>query len=113
VQIFQTFFNFGLDEEKWKDFCKQLDQLRIESTMQSRIRVYESGRSEQDYDPDLPPELAAATGHPDISVDNRNKTDIEHTDFSAQGRGPANIRTPVVLSFPPPLELLCLIHVFF
>ena len=58
----------------------------------------------QDYDPDLPPELAAATGHPDISVDNRNKTDNGHTDFSAQGRGPANIRTPVVLSFPPPLE---------
>jgi hypothetical protein len=75
------FFNFGLDEEKWKDFCKQLvspfltfgsaynlftiynqsikqeffyrqDQLRLESTMQSRIRVYESGRSEQvNYDP--------------------------------------------------------------
>ena len=75
------FFNFGLDEEKWKDFCKQLvtpfltfgsayslftiykqsikqeffyrqDQLRLESTMKSRIRVYESGRSEQvNYDP--------------------------------------------------------------
>jgi hypothetical protein len=56
----------------------------------------------QDYDPDLPPELAAATGHPDISVDNRNKMDNGHTDFNAQGRGPANVRTPVVLSFPPP-----------
>ncbi|KAG2535584.1 FIP1[V]-like protein [Panicum virgatum] len=100
------FFNFGLDEEKWKDFCKQLDQLRIESTMQSRIRVYESGRSEQDYDPDLPPELAAATGHPDISVDNRNKTDNGHTDFSAQGRGPANIRTPVMTGRPIQVEML-------
>ncbi|AQK63263.1 FIP1[V]-like protein [Zea mays] len=85
------FFNFGLDEEKWKDFCKQLDQLRLESTMQSRIRVYESGRSEQDYDPDLPPELAAVTGHPDISADSRNKMVNGHTDFSAQGRGPANM----------------------
>lgn len=44
------------------------------------------------------------TGHPDISADSRNKTDNGHTDFSAQGRGPANVRTPVVLSFPPSLE---------
>jgi hypothetical protein len=58
----------------------------------------------QDYDPDLPPELAAVTGHPDISADNRNKMDNGHTDFSAQGRGPANVRTPVVLSFSPSLE---------
>ncbi|CAL4944115.1 unnamed protein product [Urochloa decumbens] len=100
------FFNFGLDEEKWKDFCKQLDQMRIESTMQSRIRVYESGRSEQDYDPDLPPELAAATGHPDIAVDNRNKTDNGHTDFSAQGRGPVNVRTPVMTGRPIQVETI-------
>ncbi|XP_062212258.1 FIP1[V]-like protein [Phragmites australis] len=98
------FFNFGLDEDKWKDFCKQLDQLRLESTMQSRIRVYESGRSEQDYDPDLPPELAAATGHPDISADNRNKTDNGHTDFSAQGRVPANTRAPVMTGRPIQVE---------
>jgi hypothetical protein len=44
------------------------------------------------------------TGHPDNSADGRNKTDNGHTDFSAQGRGPANMRTPVVLSFPPSLE---------
>ncbi|XP_062214735.1 FIP1[V]-like protein isoform X2 [Phragmites australis] len=98
------FFNFGLDEEKWKDFCKQLDLLRLESTMQSRIRVYESGRSEQVYDPDLPPELAAATGHPEISADNRNKIDNGHTDFSAQGRGPANMRTPVMTGRPIQVE---------
>ncbi|MQL91236.1 hypothetical protein Taro_023839 [Colocasia esculenta] len=42
------------------------EQLRLEATMQSKIRVYESGRSEQDYDPDLPPELAAATGVQDV-----------------------------------------------
>ncbi|CAM0148056.1 unnamed protein product [Urochloa decumbens] len=100
------FFNFGFDEEKWKDFCKQLDQMRLESTMQSRIRVYESGRSEQDYDPDLPPELAAATGHPDIAVDNRNKTDNGHTDFSVQGRGPVNARTPVMTGRPIQVETI-------
>lgn len=65
------YFNFGLNEESWKDYCKQLviihcelypyfsewrtkrnifsiqDQHRIETTMQSRIRVYESGRTDQ------------------------------------------------------------------
>ncbi|XP_058186731.1 FIP1[V]-like protein isoform X2 [Rhododendron vialii] len=56
------FFNFGLNEETWKDYCKQLEQLRVETTMQSKICVYESGRTEQEYDPDLPPELAAAAG---------------------------------------------------
>lgn len=57
-----NFFNFDLDEDSWKDYCRQLEQHRLESTMQRKICVYESGRSEQDYDPDLPPELAAATG---------------------------------------------------
>jgi hypothetical protein len=44
------------------------------------------------------------TGHPDISADSRNKMVNGHTDFSAQGRGPANVRTPLVLSSPPSLE---------
>ncbi|XP_037429074.1 FIP1[V]-like protein [Triticum dicoccoides] len=98
------FFNFGLDEEKWKDYCKQLDQSRLESTMQSRIRVYESGRSEQDYDPDLPPELAAAAGHHDISADNRNKVDNGHADFSAQGRVPTSNRPAVMMGRPIQVE---------
>ncbi|KHG13988.1 Pre-mRNA 3'-end-processing factor FIP1 [Gossypium arboreum] len=42
------FFNFGLNEESWKDYCKQLG-----------------------YDPDLPPELAAATGQ-ETSADTAN-----------------------------------------
>uniref|UniRef100_A0ACD5X7Z6 Uncharacterized protein n=1 Tax=Avena sativa TaxID=4498 RepID=A0ACD5X7Z6_AVESA len=98
------FFNFGIDEEKWKDYCKQIDQQRLESTMQSRIRVYESGRSEQDYDPDLPPELAAATGHHDISADNRNKVDNGHTDFTAQGRAATSIRPAAVTGRPIQVE---------
>ncbi|PIA45749.1 hypothetical protein AQUCO_01600179v1 [Aquilegia coerulea] len=82
------FFNFGLDEENWKDYCKQLEQLRLEATMQSRIRVYESGRSEQDYDPDLPPELAAAAGFQDASAENAlAKTDGGISDLTGQGRG--------------------------
>ncbi|KAL8235009.1 hypothetical protein R6Q59_021109 [Mikania micrantha] len=72
------FFNFGMNEETWKEYCKQLEQHRLEATMQSKIRVYESGRTEQEYDPDLPPELAAAAGH-DISSENRNigKVDVQ------------------------------------
>ncbi|KAJ0515250.1 putative pre-mRNA polyadenylation factor Fip1 domain-containing protein [Helianthus annuus] len=72
------FFNFGMNEETWKEYCKQLEQHRLEATMQSKIRVYESGRAEQEYDPDLPPELAAAAGH-DISSENRNfgKVDVQ------------------------------------
>lgn len=94
--------------------------------MQSKIRVYESGRSEQvigflghscmtdfpllsfsfnsmllwlqEYDPDLPPELAAAAGHRDISADNgyHGRADNRQTDFNSQGSGPANIRAPIV-----------------
>ncbi|WOL17692.1 FIP1[V]-like protein [Canna indica] len=90
------FFNFGLDEDKWKDYCKQLDQLRLESTMQSKIHVYESGRSEQGYDPDLPPELAAAAGHRDTTADNEHgKADAGEADFTNQGKGPAVMRAPL------------------
>uniref|UniRef100_A0A6I9SAP4 FIP1[V]-like protein n=1 Tax=Elaeis guineensis var. tenera TaxID=51953 RepID=A0A6I9SAP4_ELAGV len=90
------FFNFGFDEDKWKDYCKQLDQLRLEATMQSKIRVYESGRSEQEYDPDLPPELAAAAGHHDISADSGHHGRAHNgQDFNSQGRGAANIRAPL------------------
>ncbi|GAB2232650.1 hypothetical protein Drorol1_Dr00011692 [Drosera rotundifolia] len=69
------YFNFGLNEDTWKEYSKQLEQTRLESTMQSRIRVYERGRNEQGYDPELPPELAAAAGHDSSAVDaNAHKT---------------------------------------
>ncbi|KAJ7548389.1 hypothetical protein O6H91_07G010100 [Diphasiastrum complanatum] len=56
------YFNFNFNESSWKQYCSQLAQLRLEATMQSKIRVYVSGRSDQEYDPDLPPELRAAAG---------------------------------------------------
>lgn len=88
------FFNFGLNEETWKDYCKQLEQLRLESTMQSKIRVYESGRTEHDYDPDLPPELAAATGLHDGAVENANsvKSDVGQSDVM---KGSGRMRPPI------------------
>ncbi|KAL0013552.1 hypothetical protein SO802_000621 [Lithocarpus litseifolius] len=88
------FFNFGLNEESWKDYCRQLEQLRLESTMQSKIRVYESGRTEQEYDPDLPPELAAATGVHDVLAENVNsgKLDVGQSDLA---KGSARVRPPI------------------
>ncbi|GAV90860.1 Fip1 domain-containing protein [Cephalotus follicularis] len=85
------FFNFGLNEESWKDYCKQLEQHRLETTMQSKIRVYESGRTEQDFDPDLPPELAAAAGIQDVPADNFNlgKSDVVQSDVP---KGSARVR---------------------
>ncbi|CAJ1944800.1 unnamed protein product [Sphenostylis stenocarpa] len=87
------FFNFGLNEDTWKDYCKQLEQLRLESSMQSKIHVYESGRTEQDYDPDLPPELAAASGiiH-DVPVNNANSVTSGQNDL-IKGSGP--MRPPI------------------
>ncbi|XP_043806565.1 FIP1[V]-like protein isoform X3 [Manihot esculenta] len=89
------FFNFGLNEESWKEYCKQLEQHRLETTMQSKIRVYESGRAEQEYDPDLPPELAAAAaGIHDIPTDNSKlvKSDVGQSDLT---KGPARVRPPL------------------
>ncbi|KAM6553116.1 hypothetical protein CsatB_013878 [Cannabis sativa] len=87
------FFNFGLNEDTWKDYCKQLEQLRLESTMQSKIRVYESGRAEQEYDPDLPPELAAAAGiHEVPSSDNASSGKLGQGDLP---KGSARVRPPL------------------
>nr|VDC79339.1 unnamed protein product [Brassica rapa] len=93
------YFNFGLNEETWKDYCKQLDQHRIETTMKSRIRVYESGRTDQGYDRDLPPELAAATGAQVVPVDSSNLVKLD----TAQGDS-ANILPPLPPGRPIPVE---------
>ncbi|XWS26276.1 hypothetical protein CRYUN_Cryun26dG0017700 [Craigia yunnanensis] len=87
------FFNFSLNEDSWKDYCKQLEQHRLETTMQSKIRVYESGRTEQDYDPDLPPELAAATGQ-EVPADaaNLGKSDGGQNDVT---KGTSRVRPPL------------------
>lgn len=52
----------------------------------------------QDYDPDLPPELAAAAGLHDVSVENSHlgKTDSGQMDLSGQGRGATRTRPQLV-----------------
>uniref|UniRef100_UPI001CB9B113 FIP1[V]-like protein n=1 Tax=Erigeron canadensis TaxID=72917 RepID=UPI001CB9B113 len=87
------FFNFGMNEESWREYCKQLEQHRMEATMQSKIRVYESGRTEQEYDPDLPPELAAAAGH-DLLSENRNMVKPEVQNDLAKGSVQARTQLP-------------------
>uniref|UniRef100_A0A2P2LM00 Pre-mRNA polyadenylation factor Fip1 domain-containing protein n=1 Tax=Rhizophora mucronata TaxID=61149 RepID=A0A2P2LM00_RHIMU len=96
------YFNFGLNEESWKDYCKQLEQHRLETTMQSKIRVYESGRAEQEYDPDLPPELAAATGL-DVKVDSSSleRVDAGQSDLT---KGSARVRPPIPTGRPIQVE---------
>eukprot|EP01018_Ginkgo_biloba_P009740 Gb_35382 [translate_table: standard] len=91
------FFNFDLDEDSWKHYCKQLEQLRLEATMQSKIRVYESGRSEQEYDPDLPPELAAATGMREASGESiqHRQPDTGSSAVTNLGRGLTRARAQV------------------
>ncbi|CAA0806505.1 FIP1 [Striga hermonthica] len=95
------FFNFGLNEEGWKDYCKQLEQLRLETTMQGKIRVYESGRMEQDHDPDLPPELAAAVGNQEVPSENANTGAGEGSDLA---RASAHAPPPVPVGRPIPVE---------
>lgn len=88
------FFNFGLNEESWKEYCKQLEQLRLESTMQSKIRVYESGRAEQEFDPDMPPELAAAAGIHDSSAENVDTAKLDGG-LGDLAKGSARVRPPL------------------
>ncbi|KAH7288933.1 hypothetical protein KP509_31G051000 [Ceratopteris richardii] len=69
--------------------------------MQSKIRVYESGRSEQDYDPDLPPELAAAAGLQESS----EKVQQRQLDADTVGAGMGRrIYTPMPLGRPIEVE---------
>ncbi|KAK9100311.1 hypothetical protein Scep_023741 [Stephania cephalantha] len=96
------FFNFGLDEEKWKDYCKQSNfvwrllckakYVFMKVAVQSRCGIkeeFEWFNVIQDYDPDLPPELAAATGIHEASAENAQlgKTDATQNDPLGQGRG--------------------------
>ncbi|KAK4790239.1 hypothetical protein SAY86_017543 [Trapa natans] len=95
------FFNFGLDEESWKDYCKQLGQRRFETAPQSRIRVYESVRTEKEFDPDMPPELAAATGILD-AADNVNAAKLEAAQIDV--KLPARVRPALPTGRPIQVE---------
>lgn len=54
------FFNYGMDENSWKAYCKAIECHRQEFSMKKKIQTYESSNMHFQQDPDLPPEVAAA-----------------------------------------------------
>ncbi|XP_068664217.1 FIP1[V]-like protein isoform X2 [Aristolochia californica] len=56
------FFNFGLDEESWKAYCKCLENLRRQANMLSRIPVYESSRPNQVHEDETLHQLVSSKG---------------------------------------------------
>lgn len=54
------FFNYGMDEAGWKEYCKKIEFHRQEFSMKKKIQTYESTSLSFQQDPDLPPEVAAA-----------------------------------------------------
>jgi hypothetical protein len=37
------YFNYGFNEDSWKQYCQKQVQVRLEQSMQTKIKVYESG----------------------------------------------------------------------
>lgn len=56
------YFNYGFNEETWKMYSQKQVTLRLEQSMQGKIKVYQS---DQPSTSDLPPELLALTGDSD------------------------------------------------
>eukprot|EP00252_Welwitschia_mirabilis_P013764 TRINITY_DN3030_c0_g1_i1.p1 TRINITY_DN3030_c0_g1~~TRINITY_DN3030_c0_g1_i1.p1 ORF type:complete len:1425 (-),score=404.51 TRINITY_DN3030_c0_g1_i1:196-4470(-) len=88
------FFNFNFDEDSWKEYCKNLEQQRLEATMQSKIRVYESGRSEQEYDSDMPLEIQSNTFRNEAFAENMQHK-ASDAGLGARGRGSGRGRVPI------------------
>jgi hypothetical protein len=56
-----SFFNYDLNMRTWRDYCKRVEQYRLQFTMQKKIQTLDSSsREDPTIDPDLPPELRAA-----------------------------------------------------
>ncbi len=53
------YFNYGFNEDTWRQYCGKQVQLRLEQSMQGKIKVYESKQADQKQD--LPAELLALT----------------------------------------------------
>lgn len=77
------YFNYGFNEETWKSYCQKQVSLRLEQSMQGKIKVYESKSSDGKID--LPPELAAmvAGDTSEISTDNSSyESSMQHQQSS-------------------------------
>ncbi len=53
-----AFFNYDHSMRTWRDYCKKVEQYRLQFTMQKKIQTLDA--SDSAIDPDLPPELRAA-----------------------------------------------------
>ncbi|KAH9329863.1 hypothetical protein KI387_001971, partial [Taxus chinensis] len=56
------FFNFDLNEDSWKHYCRQMEQLQLEAIMESKNHVYGRGQYEEVYDLDLPSKMVTVIG---------------------------------------------------
>jgi hypothetical protein len=54
------FFNYGLNQRSWKEYCSKVKKFQLEFTMQKKIEVYDRDGRTRGSNSELPPELAAA-----------------------------------------------------
>jgi len=54
------FFNYGLNQRSWKEYCSKVKKFQLEFTMQKKIEVYGRDGRTRGSNSELPPELAAA-----------------------------------------------------
>ncbi|WZZ90022.1 hypothetical protein YC2023_118601 [Brassica napus] len=110
------YFNFGLNEETWIDYCRQLvinnceSYLlfqRMKSTKTNFVEFHTGPTPYRDYDAKqntyLPPELAAATGAQGVPVGSSDLVKVE----TAQGdsaKVPAHVRPALPPGRPIPVE---------
>ena len=56
-----AFFNYDHSMRTWRDYCKKVEQYRLQFTMQKKIQTLDAtSMADPSIDPDLPPELRAA-----------------------------------------------------
>eukprot|EP01103_Thecamoeba_quadrilineata_P014777 TRINITY_DN448_c0_g1_i3.p1 TRINITY_DN448_c0_g1~~TRINITY_DN448_c0_g1_i3.p1 ORF type:complete len:650 (+),score=184.02 TRINITY_DN448_c0_g1_i3:23-1972(+) len=80
------YFNYGFNEDTWKQYCSKQIQLRLEQNMQAKIKVYERQKSVVD----LPPELLALSGHSDSSQGQSSSSSRNDKNRQNSRRGPTS-----------------------
>mmetsp|Transcript_6469 Transcript_6469/g.8987 ORF Transcript_6469/g.8987 Transcript_6469/m.8987 type:complete len:419 (+) Transcript_6469:74-1330(+) len=56
------YFNYGFNEDTWKSYTAKQVQLRLEQSMQSKIKVWTSAQEQPQMNQDMPPELLVLSG---------------------------------------------------
>jgi len=80
------YFNYGFTEETWKSYCQKQVQLRLEQSMQGKIKVYESKQTDQK--PELPPEFLASMSIPTSSqIEEKTRKNAQTSRRQTQSNG--------------------------